>query len=86
MGGGRKWPLTPPVRKFPDELKVTNSALGLGAGHPLLEEAVRRVPATFRPNCWDCLGPSLLTGILKDWYNTTVFAGMPRDAAVQVLP
>ena len=85
---------------FPGELKVTNSALGFPAGHPFLQLALERLPASYRANCWDCLGelasrahppltlshqgPGLLTAQLIAQYNTTRVAEIPRDADITV--
>ena len=85
---------------FPGELKVTNSALGFPAGHPFLQLALERLPASYRANCWDCLGeladrahiestlshpgPGLLTAQLIAQYNTTRVADIPKDADVKV--
>ena len=79
---------------------MTNSALGFPAGHPFLQLTLERLPASYRANCWDCLGelagrahppptmshpgPGLLTAQLIAQYNTTRVADIPKDADITV--
>jgi len=71
---------------FPGQLKVTNSALGLPAKHPLLFAALNKVSSEYHASCWDCLGPSLLTSLLIKKYNANFIADIPKTADIQVIP
>ena len=49
---------------------VTNNAFAFSAGHPLLELVMLHMAESYRPGCWTCIGPELLTKSLRQYQSS----------------
>ena len=53
-------------------LAVTNNAFSFTAGHPFLLLVMLHMSDSYRPGCWTCIGPELLTKSLRQYNGTDV--------------
>ena len=51
---------------------ITNNAFSFSAGHPFLELVMGHMQESYRPGCWTCIGPELLTKCLQQYNGTDV--------------
>jgi lactosylceramide 4-alpha-galactosyltransferase len=63
-----------------DGKSINNAVMGFEKGHPVMEQAVNSIPNRYNPSCWGCIGPGLLTSILKDLNATKPGAVCMQDA------
>ena len=68
------------------KLAVTNSAFMFTAKHPFLLAAMKALEERYKKNCWDCIGPRLLTGVAKNMTNATMINDIPASANINVTP
>ena len=68
------------------KLAVTNSAFMFTAKHPFLLAAMKALEERYNKNCWDCIGPKLLTGVAKNMTNATMINDIPASANINVTP
>ena len=67
------------VEKGAGDMAVTNNAFAFSAGHPYLEVVMLHMAESYRPGCWTCIGPDLLTKSLQQYQSNQSQA---RDVTV----
>ena len=67
------------VKTGAGSLAVTNNAFAFTAGHPFLEVVMLHMAESYRPTCWTCIGPELLTKSLRQYQSSQSQA---RDVTV----
>ena len=50
-------------------MAITNNAFSFSAGHPFLWLVMKHMEESYRPGCWTCIGPELLTKSLRQYSN-----------------
>ena len=58
------------VKTGAGSLAVTNNAFAFSAGHPFLEVVMLHMAESYRPTCWTCIGPELLTKSLRQYQSS----------------
>ena len=63
---------------------MTNSAFTFSKRHPYLQTAMEDLASYYKPECWSCIGPDLLTASAWKLTNTTIIKNIPASANMNV--
>ena len=67
-------------------ISVTNNAFSFSPGHPLLETAMTTLTRSYRPQCWGCIGPKLITDAVKRFTRAELVESIPKSANITYVP
>ena len=65
---------------------MTSNAFSFSPGHPLLETAMTTLTRSYRPQCWGCIGPKLITDAVKRFTRAELVESIPKSANITYVP
>ena len=68
------------------KISVTNNAFSFSPGHPLLETAMTTLTRSYRPQCWGCIGPELMTDSVQRYTRAKFVQSIPNSANITYVP
>ena len=68
------------------KISVTNNAFAFSPGHSLLLEAMDSLSRSYKPKCWACIGPELITDAVYSFTGTKYVQNIPLSSNVNYVP
>ena len=75
------------IRSYIDKgiIYVTNSAFSFSKHHQLPWMAMQLLQKSYNPNCWECIGPSLISECIQKIANTALIKNIPESAQINFI-
>ena len=67
-------------------ISVTNNAFSFSKHHPLPLMAMKHLKQSYNPDCWNCIGPKLITSCVRKLARTELVENIPESAQINFTP